>query len=156
MRSPWPAIIALLLLAGLVVLALRFAFQPLLDLAMALRDFKPLWIIVAVAFFFIAVSGVLYDIIRGVPWISLDPATRKPVVVIAQNGTQTVLEGLLVGALNIACALAVVALTQWSKYISSPAAKTSVAIGVAGLFFFAYSTIVMMYRYKNRWYMQFA
>ncbi len=148
-------IMVLLSLTATAVLALRFAFKPLLELAAIIRDAKPLWIMACIGVFFIAVSGVLYDIIRSVPWISVDPNTRKPVIVIAQNGTQTVLEGLLVGGLNIAAALVVIALTQWSRYIKTSSTKSYTAVILLGVFFFAYTTIVSLYRYKNRWYMQY-
>jgi len=154
-RSPWPLIMVLLSLTTTAVLALRFAFKPLLELAIVIRDAKPLWIVLCIGVFFIAVSGVLFDIIRSVPWISVDPQTRKPVVVIAQNGTQTVLEGLLVGALNIAAAVVIIALTHWSRYVKTSSTKSYGAMILMGVFFFAYTTIVSLYRYKNRWYMQY-
>ncbi len=49
--------------------------------------------------YFIAVAGVLYDIIRGVPFIGAD-AKGNPVFINTSSGTQFGVEGVIIGALS--------------------------------------------------------
>ncbi len=49
--------------------------------------------------YFIAVSGVLYDIIRGVPFIGADNK-GNPMFINPSSGTQFGVEGLIVGGLS--------------------------------------------------------
>ena len=49
--------------------------------------------------YFIAVSGVLYDIIRGVPFIGAD-GKGNPVFINTSSGTQYGIEGIIIGCLS--------------------------------------------------------
>lgn len=102
--------------------------------------------------YFIAVSGILYDIIRGVPPFGFDSRTRRVMFVAQQAGTQYVAEGLIVGGLNIAAALAALMLIRVLPKVRNTETRNAGAI-VAGLaFLFFYYQIYALYCYKNPWY----
>ena len=49
--------------------------------------------------YYIAVSGVLYDIIRGVPFVGAD-SRGNPIFINPNSGTQFGAEGMIVGTLS--------------------------------------------------------
>ncbi len=54
-----------------------------------------------------SISGVVYCIIRTPAWYNVDQRTGTPVVFDGRSG-QTVLEGLVVGGMNLAAAAGVI------------------------------------------------
>ncbi|RYG50852.1 hypothetical protein EON67_04525 [archaeon] len=102
--------------------------------------------------YFIAVSGALYDVIRGVPPFGYDSRTRKVIVVSPSSGSQYAVEGFMVGGFNIGCAMAALLAALLIPRVRS---QSSRALGMAALalvFVFCYMQIIGWYRLKNPWY----
>ena len=150
-RSPWKALLTLGgFLAG--VGAMVWFFGPtVLAAARFVLSHKGVWLLASLSIYFIAVAGVLYDIIRGVPWIGYDGRTRKPVIFSNQSGSQYGLEGALIGALNLGCGLAAVVGTRMlpkltgKQYGGIP--KEGLVVAAMLLFGVCYSQIVNLYRW---------
>lgn len=104
------------------------------------------------AVYYISVSGVLYDIIRGVPPFGYDPRTKRMVVVAQQSGTQYGVEGLIIGGFNMAAGLGVIILTRVLPRMKDSSARNGVAAGAAALFLIFYFQVYSWYHYKNPWY----
>ena len=100
---------------------------------------------------FIAVSGVLFDIIRGVPWVGMNPQTRKVEWYTTQSGIQYGMEGFVIGCLNMGCALTMVLLAQYLPRAKRDNQMT-MAIVMVIAFGFCYTRICSLYRAKNPWY----
>jgi hypothetical protein len=154
-RSPWGGLVMLLvLLGGGGWVAFAYG-QVLLRVAEFARSQRWLWLAVSVGFFFVAVSGFLYDIIRGVPWIGWDSNTRRPQYVYPGSGFQYGIEGAMVGVLNLLCAGAVVALVRFvpRAKVADPTSRSVMAAAAIFVFAFMYAQIVNLYILKNRWYL---
>ena len=61
--------------------------------------------------YFFSVSGSIYCIIRNSPSYGIDPKTRRPTIFSSEGRGQYVYEGLFIGALNIAAAVALILMT---------------------------------------------
>jgi hypothetical protein len=101
--------------------------------------------------FAVAVSGALYCIIRTPPLYGAN-AKGKPVVFSSGGRDQYVLEGAVVGLLNVAAAAGVIGLVTLAKRRSSD--LTNVVVGGLCIALFAtmYSRVLIQYMEKTRWY----
>jgi hypothetical protein len=61
--------------------------------------------------YFFSVSGSIYCIIRNTPPYGVDPRTRRTTIFSSDGRGQYVYEGLFIGALNIAAAVALILMT---------------------------------------------
>lgn len=149
-RSPWPAIISLLVLSGIALAAVRYAWELLEGVLTWVRGKKWLVYVGALGIFFTSVCGTVFNILRGTPWVGLDRATGKPQI-IAPNGTQYIMEGMLAGGSTVVMAAAVIALIELSarQRISVGAGATLALACLAGM---AWTTYKGMYRSKSPWY----
>lgn len=102
--------------------------------------------------YYIAVSGVLYDIIRGVPPFGYDSRTRRVIFIAQQSGTQYGVEGLIVGGLNLAAAIAAILMVRVMPYIKNGEVRNYAVAGAGVLFLFFYYQVYGLYSYKNPWY----
>jgi len=102
--------------------------------------------------YYVAVSGVLYDIIRGVPPFGYDQRTRRVIFVAQQSGTQYGVEGLMVGGLNMFAAIAAILMVRVLPYLKSTEARNYIVAGAGLLFLFLYYHVYNLYNYKNPWY----
>lgn len=102
--------------------------------------------------YYIAVSGVLYDIIRGVPPFGFDPVKKRMIFFAQSSGTQYVVEGLIIGGANVLAALSAVLLVRVVPKLANEqwrvGATVLCSMGVVGGFWFN----LMQYTYKNPWY----
>lgn len=99
--------------------------------------------------YFVSVSGGVFDIIRNpLPFY----CTRGGCSFVHPSSSyQFVVEGLIVGGLNMACAAAVVFLSRNAWKLDQ--ANRGMAVGIAVVVFvLLYGQLVGLYRFKSRWY----
>lgn len=150
-RSPVAALVTALMVLGMIASSVYYFGERILTFALWVRQFKLLWLLVCLSVFFISVSGVLYDIIRGVPWAGIDPQKRTVQWFSPQNGQQYIMEGLVIGTLNMACALAIIALVKLAPRCGKENVMVVGSVSAA-LFAIVYFSIFSLYRAKNYWY----
>lgn len=100
--------------------------------------------------YFIAISGVLYDIIRGVPFAGIN---RKGGIEVfsTQSGMQYALEGLVIGAINTVIGISALLLITWAPKLTGTSQQTLVAVS-CGIFLVFFMMLVQLYRMKSPWY----
>lgn len=150
-RSPVMGLVRLFALLSFVGLLVKYAREQVVALVQYVLANKFIWMVVSLGIYFISVSGVLYDVIRGVPWVGADNQGNP--VFISGSGSQYVLEGLFIGVLNIGCAASILLLK--SSMASTHARTTSSAVTclMYGFgFVVLYKLVQSLYRNKNRWY----
>ena len=109
-----------------------------------------IWVLGSVSIYFIAISGVLYDIIRGVPFAG---ANRKGGIEVfsTQSGMQYALEGLVIGAINTVIGASALVLVLWAPKMTGQSQYTLVAI-CCSVFLAFFMMLVQLYRMKSPWY----
>jgi oligosaccharyltransferase complex subunit gamma len=144
---------AYLLLAGLfgIVLLLVDPVIRNLPLLLKLVQFKPLWMLVSAVVYTCAISGFIFDIIRSPPMFHSNPQTGQRMYFYPQSGNQFVVEGFIIGFLNIGCAAALIcaSLAATKPYRASGAVPIIVCLVV---FTACFTQIRSFYIMKNRWY----
>ena len=114
-----------------------------------------LWFLGGLSLYYIAVSGVLFDVIKGVPFAGgWDARTGRFFIMLPQAGSQSVAEGLLIGVLNVACAASVVALLVLLPRVRDAGTRTLYGVSAVATFVLCYSNVVAMYRMKHPGYMR--
>jgi hypothetical protein len=111
-----------------------------------------LFVLFLQSIYYISVSGVLYDIIRGVPPFGYDQRTRRAIFIANQSGTQYGIEGLIIGALNSAAAFCVILMARFFPKIRNAETRNYATIAAAGTFLFLFYQVYSLYNYKNSWY----
>jgi OST3 / OST6 family, transporter family len=150
-RSPAGKLAAVGTLIASVIFAAFLLRDKLGAIIEAVRGFLPLWILLAVGFYYIGVSGILYDIIRGVPFVGYDPKSKRTGLV-AGGGSQYVLEGLIVGFCNVGAAAALVILAKVAPKVKNPGTRSFAFVAAGMTFLFLYSHIYSWYKMKTPWY----
>lgn len=110
------------------------------------------WLAAAVLIHAAAISGVVYDIIRGVPMYGTDARGRPQVINTADRQGQHALEGLLMGGLSLTASLALIAMLRCARREASEPAQTLGGLLALALFLGAYTRYVGMYQAKAGWY----
>ena len=113
---------------------------------------KTLWVVVCSLVYLCSVSGIMFDIIRDAPWYYNDPRGGGTYFFYPDANQQFVLEGFIVGGLNVACAVALI----WTAK-GAPKLKTAEQrlIGVLGgmlTFCALFWQVRHLYIKKNKWY----
>jgi len=113
---------------------------------------KTLWVCVCSLVYLCSVSGVMFDIIRDAPWYYNDPRGGGTYFFYPDANQQFVLEGFIVGGLNVACAVSLL----WTV-AGAPRLKTAEqrGIGVVGgmlTFCALFWQVRHLYIKKNKWY----
>eukprot|EP00753_Platysulcus_tardus_P016507 PLAT5782.1.p1 GENE.PLAT5782.1~~PLAT5782.1.p1 ORF type:complete len:346 (+),score=150.80 PLAT5782.1:143-1039(+) len=149
-RSPIMGLIFLLLLLAAGAGVAHWAIENGDTLA-ALRDNRALWMAVAFMLYFLSVSGIMYDIIRGVGAFHVDQQGR--IMLFHPSGNQQfAAEGLIIGGMNLAAALLLIYVAdKIPRWKSSGSRSIALWLALFG-FFFVYSRITALYTMKNRWY----
>lgn len=122
-----------------------------LPLIQAILQTKALWIVISVGVYTCAISGLIYDIIRSPEIYHADVQSGKILFFYPQSGHQFVIEGFIIGLLNLACALTLIFVyvtTRMRAYKQKSTAITFALLTFVICFFFIRS----LYHMKNRWY----
>lgn len=102
-------------------------------------------------FYGLSVSGMVYCIIREPPAYTTE-RNGKIKFFHPQGRSQFVVEGLIIGAYDVAAAGFMILLSQWAIYVQRPALRYG-AIAVCALgFVLMYREMIACYTFKNRWY----
>jgi len=115
---------------------------------------KTLWMFVCAAAYTCSISGFVYDIIRSPPPFYVDRHTNAMSFFHPNNGQQFVVEGFIIGFLNIACAIVIICLVNYASTMQSKQTATNAGLLCLFLFSILYWWIISLYKYKNRWYMR--
>lgn len=141
-----------LVAAALVVFAVaaKIVLSNLDKLLVKLRR-KRLWMTVSLLFYGLSVSGMVYCIIREPPAYTTE-RNGKIKFFHPQGRSQFVVEGLIIGAYDVAAAGFMILLSQWAIYLQRPVLRYA-AIAICALgFVFMYREMIACYTFKNRWY----
>ena len=96
-RSPLLPLFVLLILGSLAVVGYKFAQSPWIH-------WMPLYAVGSLVVFWFSLSGGMYNIIRGVPMIGIDPRTRQARTFMQGSG-QMGIEGYVMGTLAMSFGL---------------------------------------------------
>jgi hypothetical protein len=146
-RQGWSALIAV----ACAVAAVLVSADPA-NLAFFRRP--GFWVAVCLGVYAFSISGAVSCIIKQPPWYTLG-RDGKPAVFVKEGGEQTVLEGAVIGLLNLLAAGAIIAVVRAGKS-RAPAdtefTKLLVGALAVGLFAAAYLRILSHYQDKTPWY----
>lgn len=142
-----------ILLAGLfgvivVLIPPLIAYMPLL---LRVVQFKPLWMFVSAAVYTCAISGFIFDIIRSPPMYHHNPQNGQRTYFYPQSGNQFVVEGFIIGFLNMACAAALIGASVIAPRYAKGGATIPIVVCLV-VFLACFLQIRAFYIMKNRWY----
>jgi len=141
----------LTLVAVFAILALLV--KPVIDslpFLLSLVRMKWLWIVVSVGVYVCAISGLIFDIIRSPPWYHV--AKDHITFFYPNSGEQFVVEGFIIGFLNLLCSGSLVFIAIAAPKFKSESNRSSAIIGGMLVFLWAFLQIRGYYRMKNSWY----
>ena len=148
------ALLAWCIIASGLLVILWFSWRAALEALVWLQRQRAVWFLVCLSFYCVGISGFLFDIIRGAPLFGSNPKTHLLMLALQQSNSQSVVEGLFIAALNLACAFAVILLIRVLPGVRDKGSRTILAVSAMAGFLMFYSHIVGMYRWKNGWYMR--
>ena len=137
---------------GVVLAAVPYVMKSLDTFWLPLVRNKSLWAVVSAGIYTCAISGMIFDIIRSPPMYYANPQNGQIMFFYPQSGNQFVVEGFVIGFLNVGCAVSLVFLGIVAPKFKSEEHRTMAV--VAGIIFFVvcFWRIRNLYRRKNRWY----
>ena len=117
-----------------------------------LAQSKKLWGFVSIVVYTCAISGLIFDIIRNPPWYQKNPRGGGNMYIYPQASNQFVVEGFIIGFLNIGCAASLLWTVLKAPKLDT-AEKRSIGV-ISGVMAFAafFWQIRSIYVLKNRWY----
>ena len=118
---------------------------------LGLLRMKPLWITVSAGIYTCAISGMIFDIIRQPPMYH---STNQGQIMFfyPQSGNQFVVEGFIIGFLNLMCGGALIFVAVAAPKFKSEGNRTAAVIGGLIVFVLCFFQIRGLYIMKNRWY----
>lgn len=152
-----PLIHTILLIVQLVILATALVYLAVRHGAWLygkLTGNKHIWMFISTWCYMLSISGMVFCVIRNPP-LSAQGPKGEPVYISPDGRSQYILEGLLIGALNVLMAMSLLAVSQWTIYLPSSTLKTSVTTALVFAFYFTWSMIRSLYTFKNAWYAGF-
>jgi hypothetical protein len=124
-----------------------------LPLVQAILQSKSLWVAISIGIYTCAISGLIFDIIRSPQIYHSDGQSGHITFFYPQSGHQFVIEGFIIGFLNLAGAGALIFAAAIAPNMRT-AKEKSTAITAAFLFFLiCFFTVRNLYQMKNRWYL---
>eukprot|EP00600_Ochromonadales_sp_CCMP1393_P008938 CAMPEP_0174962500 /NCGR_PEP_ID=MMETSP0004_2-20121128/4814_1 /TAXON_ID=420556 /ORGANISM="Ochromonas sp., Strain CCMP1393" /LENGTH=346 /DNA_ID=CAMNT_0016211031 /DNA_START=270 /DNA_END=1310 /DNA_ORIENTATION=- len=150
-RSMIGSYILLLVLFGI----LAALVQPVINsLPFILRivQWRPLWLVVSCGVYTCAISGLIYDIIRSPQMYYANPQTGQIMFFYPQSGTQFVVEGFVIGFLNLGCAGSLALITMIAPKFKDEQNRTVGIVGGIIAFAFCFRMVRNLYIMKNQWY----
>ena len=151
-RSQIGMYIVILLLFGGIAACVKPVINSLDTFFLPMLRYKPLWAIVSLGVYTCAISGLIFDIIRSPQMYYNDPRTGQMMFFYPQSGSQFVIEGFVIGFLNLCCAAALVFLTIKAPVLKSESGRTIAVVGGIAVFLLCFNQVKGLYRMKNRWY----
>lgn len=152
-RPIGPRLLTLTLVLAVLGATVYYGFESAIWLWAIVSGQTWLWLVACLGVYYISISGVLYDIIRGVPSVGVS-SRGTPQIIHPQSGQQYGMEGLIIGFLNVSAGLALVFLARFVPRLSSNSQLVAGLIG-AMVFLATFSMVLNIYRFKNPWYQIF-
>lgn len=115
---------------------------------------KGLWAIASSGVYTCAISGLIFDIIRSPPMYHANPQTGQLNFFYPQSGNQFVVEGFVIGFLNLACAAALIFVAAVAPRIKDEQWRTGSMVAGILLFVLCFRFVRRLYIMKNPWYGQ--
>jgi len=141
-----------ILIAFGILLALIRPVMSALPFLLKIVRFRPIWLTVSAGVYTCAISGLIFDIIRSPQMYYANPQTGQIMFFYPQSGNQFVVEGFIIGFLNLGCAGALIFLAAVSPTFKSQKLKDYSLIGCVVIFTICFMQIRSLYIMKNRWY----
>jgi len=152
-RSITKVVIMLIVLFGGLALLIKPVINRL-DFFLGLIRKKVLWMFVSLGLYTTSISGMIYDIIRNPPPFFLNHQTGQIVFFHPQSNQQFVIEGFIIGFLNVGCAVALICLCTFMKRFKDSQNRSTFIGACFTTFVILLYSIISLYRVKNRWYMR--
>ena len=150
-RSMMTAYITLIVLFAVMAALVRPVINSL-PFWLRLVQWKPLWMVISYGIYTCAISGLIFDIIRSPQMYYANPETGQIMFFYPQSGNQFVVEGFIIGFLNLACAGCLIGLTVFAPKIKDEQTRTFTMIGCVLAFIFCFRSVRSLYTMKNPWY----
>jgi oligosaccharyltransferase complex subunit gamma len=148
-RSKFWTYVALLVVFGVLAALVKPVIDSL-PFWLGLVRMKWLWIVVSLGVYVCAISGLIFDIIRSPPWYHV--AKDHITFFYPNSGEQFVVEGFIIGFLNLLCSGSLVFIAIAAPKFKSESNRSSAIIGGMLVFLWAFLQIRGYYRMKNSWY----
>lgn len=113
---------------------------------------KSLWATLSAGIYTCAISGLIFDIIRSPPMYYANPQNGQIMFFYPQSGNQFVVEGFVIGFLNLGCAISLIFLGIVAPKFKKEDHRTMAVLGGLISFVICFWQIRNLYRMKNRWY----
>jgi oligosaccharyltransferase complex subunit gamma len=149
-RPMFWAYVTLFLMLGAVLLAVRPIINSL-PFWIGIIQTKGIWIFLSLGVYVCAISGLIFDIIRSPPMYYANPQTGQLMFFYPQSGNQFVVEGFIIGFLNLACGGALTFLATVAPNIS-PKRRSFGLFASSLIFVFCFIAVLNFFKMKNRWY----
>lgn len=134
---------------------IAFLIPPIINrlpLFLSILRHKPTWFMICILFYLMSTAGVVFDILRNPPMYHQNHQTGQVMFFYPQSGSQFVMEGFIIGFLNILCAISLIVMSMYAPAFKSESTKNTVLIVGFIVFFFCFTSIRGLYKMKNRWY----
>ena len=151
-RSRISVYITILVLFGIVSTLVKPIINSLEGVLLPMLRYKPLWTFLSLGVYTCAISGLIFDIIRSPQFYYADPRSGQYMFFYPQSGSQFVIEGFIIGGLNLCCAAALIFLTIKAPVIKSEQARLIAIVAGMAVFLLCFNQVKGLYRMKNRWY----
>lgn len=115
---------------------------------------KYVWMSVSTLCYALSVSGMVFCVIRNPP-LAAQGRKGEAVYISSEPRSQYVLEGLLIGAMNVLMAASLLVVSQYTMYLPPSVLKTTLTTALVFTFYFTWSIIRSLYTFKNAWYAGF-
>jgi len=133
---------AIMFLLGAVGIALLVRF----------RSYPIVYFALSSCVFLFSISGGMFNIIREVPWYQYDRNTGRVTYFTSGNQMQLGYEGYIMGALQVAAGLVMVALSAFAIRIKSSALRNAALTGLLASLYWLTFMIRSLYRFKMSYY----
>jgi len=151
-KPMWMSYIYLICFFGLALAVVRAVIVNL-EFYVGIIQIKSIWMTISLGLYVCAISGLIFDIIRSPPMYQRDPRSGKVVYFYPHQGSQFVVEGFIVGFLNLICGGALYFLGVVAPTCSKDVGKrTTLMVISSAAFAVCFYMIRGFYRVKNGWY----
>lgn len=113
---------------------------------------KSWWAIVSSGVYTCAISGLIFDIIRSPQMYYANPQTGQIMFFYPQSGNQFVVEGFVIGFLNLSCAAALIFVAAIAPHFKDEQWRTISMAGGIFVFVVCFRFVRRLYIMKNPWY----
>eukprot|EP01039_Chlorochromonas_danica_P007951 gene7952-8771_t len=113
---------------------------------------KGIWAVVSSGIYTCAISGLIFDIIRSPPLYYANPQAGQLMFFYPHSGNQFVVEGFVIGFLNLLCALALIFLAAFAPHFKDEQWRTGSMIAAVVVFVVCFRLVRSLYTMKNPWY----